>query len=310
MASPKTGKMKFKTYLKTTAIVLAVTGIAFGTTSCKKEGCTDTNATNYDEKAKKDNGSCQYPAPAYSVDGLTELGAAYDGNGSQIKVYSKADAFVGYNYLYVLTLDSASGNHLAEGHITVNAMMDMGMHKHSCLVENPASAAPTMNGLYEAQVGFVMPSSAGSWVVTVEYHRHGGDNHHTGSVSIPVNVSQPQNRLMASFVDSTSTSNDKYFLMYALPKNPEVGINDMEVVVFKKQDMMNWPLMSGLDLEIEPSMPSMGHGSPNNEHPKATTAGHYVGKVNYTMTGLWKIDVIVKTNGKTISNNSYFEYTL
>ena len=34
-----------------------------GLTSCKKEGCTDSTATNYDEKAKKDDGSCEYPTP-------------------------------------------------------------------------------------------------------------------------------------------------------------------------------------------------------------------------------------------------------
>jgi len=28
--------------------------------SCKKEGCTDLNAANYNNKAKKDNGSCTY----------------------------------------------------------------------------------------------------------------------------------------------------------------------------------------------------------------------------------------------------------
>lgn len=29
--------------------------------SCKKEGCTDSAATNYDKKAKKDDGSCKFP---------------------------------------------------------------------------------------------------------------------------------------------------------------------------------------------------------------------------------------------------------
>jgi hypothetical protein len=31
--------------------------------SCKKEGCTDIAATNYNAEAKKDDGSCTYPNP-------------------------------------------------------------------------------------------------------------------------------------------------------------------------------------------------------------------------------------------------------
>lgn len=37
--------------------------------ACKKEGCTDPIATNFSEKAKKDNGSCSYP--------VKETGAVY-----------------------------------------------------------------------------------------------------------------------------------------------------------------------------------------------------------------------------------------
>lgn len=35
--------------------------------SCKKEGCTDENALNYNDKAKKDDGSCTYESNTYSI---------------------------------------------------------------------------------------------------------------------------------------------------------------------------------------------------------------------------------------------------
>jgi len=50
--------MDFK--IKNSAMILALTAIAFSFTSCKKEGCTDETALNYNADAKKDDGSCIY----------------------------------------------------------------------------------------------------------------------------------------------------------------------------------------------------------------------------------------------------------
>lgn len=49
----KTTKMKL-------GLMLLTASIALTTVSCKKEGCTDETALNYDEKAKKDDGSCTF----------------------------------------------------------------------------------------------------------------------------------------------------------------------------------------------------------------------------------------------------------
>ena len=50
-----------------TVLVLTVAMVAF--TSCKKKGCVDPTATNYNEEAKKDDGSCEYadPEPVFSI---------------------------------------------------------------------------------------------------------------------------------------------------------------------------------------------------------------------------------------------------
>ena len=46
---------------KTTIKYALVAGMIALSVSCKKEGCTDEAATNYNEDAKKDDGSCIYP---------------------------------------------------------------------------------------------------------------------------------------------------------------------------------------------------------------------------------------------------------
>ena len=45
---------------KQVIIALMAIIVGFAMNSCKKKGCTDDVATNYDEKAKKDDNSCEY----------------------------------------------------------------------------------------------------------------------------------------------------------------------------------------------------------------------------------------------------------
>jgi len=69
--------------MKSKVISIGILGLAlaFGTTSCKKEGCTDSNATNYDANAKKDDGSCEYPV----------VGDGHDGSHIMIKMMHNYD---------------------------------------------------------------------------------------------------------------------------------------------------------------------------------------------------------------------------
>lgn len=74
-----------KTLLKL-GLLAGVASLAL--TSCKKEGCTDPAAVNYNPDAKKDNGTCQYEQPAsnygltfnftHNYDGVAVTSSDYD----------------------------------------------------------------------------------------------------------------------------------------------------------------------------------------------------------------------------------------
>ncbi|MCK4749963.1 MAG: FixH family protein, partial [Bacteroidales bacterium] len=56
-------------------------------------------------------------------------------------------------------------------------------------------------------------------------------------------------------------------------------------------------------------MPSMDHGSPNNENPVHTENGHYVGKLNFTMTGWWRVHITLKKGDDVICDDKYMDIT-
>lgn len=51
---------KMKTLKMLSLLIVLISGITL--TNCGKKGCTDSNATNYCDKCKKDDGTCTYKA--------------------------------------------------------------------------------------------------------------------------------------------------------------------------------------------------------------------------------------------------------
>lgn len=74
--------------------------------------------------------------------------------------------------------------------------------------------------------------------------------------------------------------------------------------------MMSFPAIDGYTMTMTPEMPSMGHGSPNNVNPVSSGMGKYDGKVNFTMTGYWKVNFEFLTeSGETVKTGQYFDVT-
>lgn len=151
-----------------------------------------------------------------------------------------------------------------------------------------------------------MPSSAGSWTLDVDIHNHLNDKE--GSVTLPISVKDPSTARMFSFV-SLEDNTSKYFVSFIPPAKPVVGLNDLEIVVSKKASMMSFPADSALTMTFVPTMPSMGHSSPNNVDPVHISNGHYKGKVNFTMSGTWRLSFKLYNGAAVVDSTHYLDFT-
>lgn len=237
--------------------------------------------------------------------GLTKQAEGYAvGAGAKVVLYTKASTLsTGYNQFYVALYDSVSGARIEDAHIHLMPMMDMGMMQHSAPYDNPASEE-AVNHLFPCSVVFIMPTAAGaSWTLEMEVHNHLSGKE--GAITIPLTVTEPAISRMKSFTGAHDGG--KYFVTLIEPAAPKVGINEMEIAIYKKESMMSFPADSSLSVILTPEMPSMGHGSPNNVNPTHIGNGHYKGKVNFTMTGLWKLNMDYMSGTAVADTTQFFE---
>ncbi len=178
----------------------------------------------------------------------------------------------------------------------------MGSMQHSAPYENPSSEN-AVNHLFPCSVVFIMPSTSGTWTLKVQVHNHLNDKE--GSLTIPITVADPIKATTKSFI--SLNDGGKYFISLIEPSSPKVGINDMEIAIYKKKTMMEFPADSSLSVTLTPEMPTMGHGSPNNINPVHIGNGHYKGKVNFTMTGLWRLNLDFASGTAVADSTFYFD---
>lgn len=223
--------------------------------------------------------------PFNPTEGLTKIGEAYAlGAGAKAALWAKENLFAGYNNMYVALYDSVDGKRITEARVQFTPLMTMtGGMKHSCPVINPEDET-AVKELFPGTVVFIMPSSdMGFWKIQISVHNH--QNGKEGSASFDVVVANPSPSQVKSFVTG---SGEKIFISYNFLEDKKVGVNDFEVIVYKMVSGMEFVPVEDYTILLEPEMPSMSHGSPNNVDPTYDADGCYRGKVNFTMTGDWR----------------------
>jgi hypothetical protein len=232
--------------------------------------------------------------------GLTKISEAYAlGAAAKVEVWAAEELFAGYNQLYFALYDSVTDQAISDSHIHIRPIMNMQTMSHSCPVEEPESES--VNKLFPAAVIFTMPSSdMGSWKLETKIHNH--LNGLSGNASFDINIKSTSPSQVVSF---QASSGERFYLSYRFPEKQKVGINDFEVIVFTSIDGKFVPA-ENLTMTVTPEMPSMDHGSPNNEDPVHVGKGHYKGKANFTMTGEWRLQLDLSTES-TMLGVKYFD---
>lgn len=274
-------KMKFRNLL---SITLLIASFSLVFTACKKDETTPTETD---------------PTTGY----LKLASGNATGSGLKLEVYATDSAYTGYNKWYIAVKDSATNAYVENAQISLAPNMNMMTMSHAAPFENPSVTA--VNKLFPCSVSFIMSSMGGTWTVAITVTNTSTSK--SGTATFTINVKDPSPAKMFSFislVDNTS----KYFVGFIPPAKPIVGINDFEIVVYKKQSMMMFPADSSLSVTFIPTMPTMGHSSPNNVDPVHIGKGHYKGKVNFTMTGLWRLSYNLKLGTAVADSTHYFDF--
>lgn len=257
---------------------------------------------------KADSDPVNNPDPVNPVEeSKLKIAETYlNGCAAKAVVYADKAFEVGYNKVYVALYDSLSGAKLNRGHFHLTPMMNMGSMQHSCPVEDHEDTL-ALNGYFQGAVVFSMAGTSSQWSLNMRFHNHESNKQGEGSVSFEVKTASPSRFISSSL---SLDSNRVVFISLIQPSSPKVGINDFEIVLHEKKSLMDYVSCNRYKVMIEPHMPSMGHGSPNNVDPVHQGEGHYKGKVNYTMTGLWQVKLKLYRDTSLVSADKYFEMTL
>ena len=261
------------------SIFFAIVGLTILLTSCNKDDVKGIT-------------------PAVEVVGLQKIDSLIKGNFT-FYVYKKdtGNLVVGYNEVYIQLKNNTTGKYVEDATLSWKPLMHMTSMSHACPYSTISKVADTKT-VYKGYFIFIMASdNMEYWEITYDYIS-GKDT--LAQVTNRPTVVQSTGRVR--YKSFKGVDNTSYFLALVDPTTPKVGTNDITAYLYKKVDMLTFNPVQNYTVEIDPRMPDMdNHTSPSNVNlTYDSTTGLYKGKLNLTMTGYWKISLIVRDASNTI----------
>ncbi|MDR2692451.1 MAG: FixH family protein [Dysgonamonadaceae bacterium] len=216
---------------------------------------------------------------------------------------------LGYTKVY-FTVQDKNGAFVENAGLSAFPEMDMGMMKHSTPRAEITKAAG--KALYETYYAFLMYSGQGNgkWYYDLKLTVNNITDSING-VEIDVkNVFRPdgqtERKVILSLV-AVDGSGKRYVVTLVEPLKPKVGVNDITAYIHERVDANTYNPVENFTLKLDPRMPSMeNHSSPNNvDLTWNATERIYKGKVNFSMTGYWTLNLILQDDkGGTLYGNA------
>ena len=261
------------------SIFFAIVGLTILLTSCNKDDVKGIT-------------------PADEVVGLQKIDSLIKDNYT-FYVYKKdtGNLVVGYNEVYIQLKNNTTGKYVEDATLSWKPLMHMTSMSHACPYSTISKVADTKT-VYKGYFIFIMASdNMEYWEITYDYIS-GKDT--LAQVTNRPTVVQSTGRVR--YKSFKGVDNTSYFLALVDPTTPKVGTNDITAYLYKKVDMLTFNPVQNYTVEIDPRMPDMdNHTSPSNVNlTYDSSTGLYKGKLNLTMTGYWKISLIVRDASNTI----------
>lgn len=218
-----------------------------------------------------------------------------------LEVFSTAEQLiVGYNQIY-LRLTDKNGNYIEEADMEWKPMMTMNMenmeHHHSSPFSE-IKKTENKQTLFEGYIVFTMPSGENDFW-NLEFDLSVGQKNI--SFEEEINVISTESNYNKVYTSKMGENNTNYILALVDPMNPEIGTNDIVVVLFESIEDDTFLIVDDFQIKVDPRMPGMdNHSAPGNEDMTQREDGLYQGKVGFSMSGYWKINLILEDESGTV----------
>lgn len=221
-----------------------------------------------------------------------------------VEAFTESGKFIqGYNDITLRIKDKTTGKYIENAQISWMPVMNMMTTNHSCpksLITKVTDAKTTYNGYIVFQMA---ENEMEGWDLTLDYSIGGVNFMAKDDISVPKSARQVVTAV-------TGSDGKRYIIALMEPSDPKVAVNNMRVGLYTMENMMSFPAVKNFSIDLDPRMPGMGnHSSPNNQNLAFNSVENvYDGKLSLTMTGYWKLNLILRNAvGEALKGESVTE---